>query len=219
MAAGQDRLKIKEVVIVEGKYDKNALAQVVDATIVTTGGFSLFKDKDLRSLLLRLAKERGVIVLTDADGAGLVIRSRLRGFLPPELVKHAYIPALEGVEKRKKQGGKEGLLGVEGMTPGVLRDALLNAGATKGDGLHRTVTKRDLYEWGLSGRPGSAKARQRVQEKLSLPKNLSAKALCEVLTMLGLYGEISAYITAYNEGGAEQPADIPYAEGEKNGGN
>ena len=193
MAAGENRLKIREVIIVEGKYDKNTLAQVVDATIVTTGGFSLFKDKDLRTLLLRLAKERGVIVLTDADGAGLVIRNRLRGFLPPEMVKHAYIPAIQGKEGRKKQAGKAGLLGVEGLSPEILRQAILNAGASESHGLIQTVTRKDLYEWGLSGAPNSAKLRQALQEKLELPKNLSSKALCEVLTMLGLYEQVRAY--------------------------
>jgi ribonuclease M5 len=193
MAVGETRLNIKEVIIVEGKYDKNTLSQVVDATIITTGGFSLFKDKDLRELLLRLAKERGVIVLTDADGAGLVIRNRLRGFLPPELVKHAYIPAQEGKEPRKKQAGKAGLLGVEGMSPDVLREILQKAGATEDQGERRAVTKQDLYEWGLSGLPDSAKRRKELQRKLNLPLNLSAKALCEVLTMLGLYGQVAAY--------------------------
>jgi ribonuclease M5 len=193
MAAGENRLKVKEVIIVEGKYDKNMLAQVVDATIVTTGGFSLFKDKALRLLLLRLAKERGVIVLTDADGAGLVIRNRLRGFLPADMVKHAYIPRREGKEGRKKTAGKEGLLGVEGMTPEILKAALQKAGATEGEGGTRIVTKRDLYDWGLSGGPNSAKLRKELQEKLDLPLNLSARALCEVLTMLGLYGDVRAY--------------------------
>jgi ribonuclease M5 len=193
MAAGENRLKINEVIIVEGKYDKNTLSQVVDATIITTGGFSLFRDKDLRTLLLRLAKERGVIVLTDADGAGLVIRNRLRGFLPPELVKHAYIPGLPGKEKRKKQAGKSGFLGVEGMTPEILRAAILNAGVTGREGEYRVVTRRDLYEWGLSGGPNSARLRRQLQEKLALPKNLSAKALCEVLTLLGLYEHVLAY--------------------------
>jgi len=193
MAACEGRLKIKEVIIVEGKYDKNVLSQVADATIITTGGFSLFKDKDLRALLLRLAKERGVIVLTDADGAGLVIRNSLRGFLPPEMVKHAYIPAIEGKERRKKEAGKAGLLGVEGISPEMLRQSLINAGATENHDTIRTVTKKDLYDWGLSGAPNSAKLRRELQEKLNLPKNLSSKALCEVITMLGLYEEVAAY--------------------------
>ncbi|MDR0326385.1 MAG: DUF4093 domain-containing protein [Oscillospiraceae bacterium] len=199
MAAGQARLKIKEVIIVEGKYDKNTLAQVIDATIITTGGFSLFKDKDLRALLLRLAKERGVIVLTDADGAGLVIRKHLRGLLPPEMVKHAYIPERFGKEPRKKQAGKTGLLGVEGMSPEVLRDIILKAGATGHEGERRAVTKKDLYEWGLSGGPNSAKVRKELQAKLDLPQNLSSKALCEVLTMLGLYDTAAAYSGRANE--------------------
>jgi ribonuclease M5 len=200
MAAGENRLVIKDVIIVEGKYDKNALSQVVDATIITTGGFSLFKDKDLRALLLRLAKERGVIVLTDADGAGLVIRNCLRGFLPPEYVKHAYIPGLPGKEKRKKRSGADGLLGVEGMTPEIIREALLNAGAAEREGEYRTVTRQDLYEWGLSGSPNSAKLRKELQAKLNLPKNLSSKALCEVLTLLGLYEQVPAYIEQERSG-------------------
>jgi ribonuclease M5 len=187
------RLKIKEIIIVEGKYDKNVLSQVADAAIITTGGFSIFKDKGLRALLLRLAKERGVIVLTDADGAGLVIRNSLRGFLPPENVKHAYIPAVEGKERRKKQAGKAGLLGVEGISPEMLREALIKAGATENHAPNRGVTKKDLYDWGLSGMPNSAKLRKELQEKLNLPKNLSSKALCEVITMLGLYEEVAAY--------------------------
>jgi ribonuclease M5 len=133
-------------------------------------------------------------VLTDADGAGLVIRSRLRGFLPPEMVKHAYIPGLPGKEARKKQAGKAGLLGVEGMTPELLRQALINAGATERGGERRVVSKYDLYTWGLSGKPNSAKLRKSLLEKLSLPGNLSAKALCEILTMLGLYEQAQAYI-------------------------
>ncbi|MDR0293160.1 MAG: DUF4093 domain-containing protein [Oscillospiraceae bacterium] len=183
-------MTIKEVIIVEGKYDKNALAQAVDATILTTGGVSLFKDKDLKKLLLRLARERGVIVLTDGDGAGLVIRNHLRGLLPPEQVKHAYIPPRQGKEPRKAKPGRAGLLGVEGMEPSVLRDALVRAGATPHEGEHRAVTKKDLYEWGLSGGVNSAILRKKLQAKLDLPQNLSAKALCEVLTMLGLYDRI-----------------------------
>jgi ribonuclease M5 len=153
---------------------------------MTTSGFSVFKDKDLRALLLRLAKERGVIVLTDADGAGLVIRSSLRGFLPPELVKHAYIPEQQGKEKRKKKAGKAGLLGVEGISPDILREVIIKAGATPHEGERKAVTKHDLYELGLSGGSNSAKLRKELQIKLGLPQNLSAKALCEVLTMLGI---------------------------------
>lgn len=181
-----EKLKIKEVLVVEGKYDKNALSQVVDATIVTTGGFALFKDKELRSLLIRLAKERGVIVLTDSDGAGLVIRNHINGLLPPETVKHAYIPPRQGKEPRKRKPGAEGLLGVEGVSPEDLRQALIRAGATEHEGDMKTVTKRDLFEWGLSGGPNSAKLRKQLQQTLGLPKNLSAKALCEVLTLLNV---------------------------------
>lgn len=190
MAACENRLKIREVILVEGKYDKNVLSQVVDATILTTGGFSIFRDKDLRALLIRLARERGIIVLTDSDGAGLLIRNHLRGLLPAEMVKHAYIPPRQGKESRKRRAGAEGLLGVEGMSPEVLREVLQSAGATPYGGTHKTVTKRDLFDWGLSGGANSAMLRKKLQKTLNLPQNLSAKALCEVLTALGLFDEI-----------------------------
>ncbi|MDR1693142.1 MAG: DUF4093 domain-containing protein [Oscillospiraceae bacterium] len=184
-----EKLKVKEVIIVEGKYDKNAVLQAVDGTVVTTGGFALFKDKELRSLLVRLARERGVIVLTDSDGGGLVIRNHIKGLLPPGTVRHAYIPPRPGKEPRKRKPGAEGLLGVEGVTPDEIRTALINAGATEPSQTEQAVqpvTKRDLYEWGLSGGVNSAKLRKELQKKLDLPGNLSAKALCEVLTLLGI---------------------------------
>jgi ribonuclease M5 len=187
-------MKVNEVIIVEGKHDKTTLAQAVDATIITTGGFSLFRDKDLRVLLRRLADERGVIILTDPDSAGFIIRNRLRGYLPADRVKHAYIPPRQGKERRKVMAGKEGLLGVEGMDRETLRSILQNAGATQPQAGYRAVTKHDLYEWGLWGTPNSAKIRKDLQKTLDLPENLSSKALCEVLTMLGLYERVSAYI-------------------------
>ena len=122
--------KIKEVIVVEGRYDKNTLAQVVDATVVTLGGFAVFNDKEKVAFLRRLAAERGLIVLTDSDGAGFVIRNYLKGALPKEQVKQAYIPDIHGKEKRKRAPGKEGKLGVEGMKPEVILEALRRAGAT-----------------------------------------------------------------------------------------
>ncbi len=190
MAAGETRIKIREVILVEGKYDKNTLSQVADATILTTRGFALFRDKKLRSLLIRMANERGIIVLTDSDGAGLLIRGHLRGILPPHTVKHAYIPQIPGKEKRKSQAGASGLLGVEGMTPEILTDTLIRAGATCGENPGSPVTKQDLYVWGLSGGVNSAILRRNLQKKLDLPQNLSAKALCEILTVLGLRDKI-----------------------------
>ena len=122
--------KVKEVIVVEGRYDKNALSQVVDATVITLGGFSVFNDKEKLAFLRRLAEKQGLIVLTDSDGAGFVIRNYLKGALPKELVKQAYIPDIYGKERRKRTPGKEGKLGVEGMKPDVLLAALARAGAT-----------------------------------------------------------------------------------------
>ena len=123
-------LRIREAIVVEGRYDKNTLSQMVDTVIVETSGFGIFKDKERLALLRRLAEKRGLIVLTDPDGAGFVIRSHLKGSIPPEQVKHAYVPDVYGKERRKRRGGKEGKLGVEGMRPEVLEAALRRAGAT-----------------------------------------------------------------------------------------
>ncbi len=183
-----DKLKVREVIVVEGKYDKNTLAQVVDGLIVTTDGFGIFKDPQRADLLRRLALARGVVVLTDADGGGLVIRNHLKGILPTDRVKMAYIPDVPGKERRKRAPGKEGKLGVEGMSPDVLRQVLLRAGATCENadeavkGKH--FTKADLFALGLSGTADAAQRRRALQRKLGLPENLSANALVEVLDAL-----------------------------------
>lgn len=122
--------KIKEVIVVEGRYDKNTLAQVVDATVVELGGFAVFHDAEKLALLRRLAESRGLILLTDSDGAGFVIRNHLKGALPRDKVKQAYIPDIAGKEKRKRRPGKEGKLGVEGMDPATLLSVLRRCGAT-----------------------------------------------------------------------------------------
>ena len=179
--------KIKEVIVVEGRYDKNTLSQVVDATIVDVGGFGVFNDAQTLTLLRRLAETRGVLILTDPDGAGFVIRNHLKGALPKEQVKHAYVPDVYGKEKRKKKGGKEGKLGVEGMKPDVLLDALRRAGATfEGEDTQNRgepITKADLLDAGLIG-AGSAARRRAIVKELSLPEHLSTNALLEVLGLL-----------------------------------
>ena len=174
--------------MVEGRYDKNALSQVVDATILETKGFGIFKDKAMATFLRRLAAERGLILLTDSDGAGFVIRSHLRGILPPEQVKHAYIPDIHGKERRKRQPGKEGKLGVEGMPPAVLLQALERAGATFEDTetTKRSgppITKADLMACGLAG-PGSVARRGALLKQLDLPEHLTANGLLEALNLL-----------------------------------
>ena len=181
-------LSIREAIAVEGRYDKNALAQVVKAVIVETAGFRVFKDREKLNLLRRLASQRGLIVLTDPDGAGLVIRNYLRGAIPPAQLKHAYIPEVWGKERRKRAPGKEGKLGVEGMSPQVLVQALLRAGATvegEQEVLPRgALTPADLFALGLTGTPDAAERRAALLRRLELPSHLSSKALLSVLNAL-----------------------------------
>ena len=178
--------RVREAIVVEGRYDKNTLSQVVDAVILETAGFGVFKDQERLALLRRLAQQRGIIVLTDSDGAGFVIRNFLKGAIPPEQVKHAYIPDIRGKERRKRAPGKEGKLGVEGMPPQLLLEALERAGATflDGDGPRSPrgeLTPAQLYVLGLTGRPDSAQRRQALLKRLDLPEHMSAKALLTVL--------------------------------------
>ena len=180
--------KVKEVIVVEGRYDKNALSQVVDATIVTLGGFSVFNDREKLAFLRRLADRQGLIVLTDSDGAGFVIRNYLKGALPAGKVKQAYIPDIYGKERRKRRAGKEGKLGVEGIRPEVLLEALRKAGATFEDAAptekKQPITKADLVLLGLSGGQDSAARRQALLKKLDLPEHLTANGLLEALNLL-----------------------------------
>ncbi len=176
---------IREAIVVEGRYDKIALENVVDTEIFTTEGFGIFRDREKMDLLRRVAEARGLIVLTDSDGAGLVIRNRLRGCISPDRLLHAYVPAVPGKERRKASGSREGILGVEGMTPEILREALRRAGARpEGEEPRRKVSKADLYAAGLSGRPGSAEKRRRILRALDLPANLSSSALLDAVNSL-----------------------------------
>lgn len=182
-------LKIKEAIVVEGRYDKNKLAQLVDTVILETSGFGIFKDKEQLALLRRIGEKRGLILLTDSDGAGFVIRNHLKGALPPDQVKHAYIPDCFGKERRKRKPGKEGKLGVEGMEPEVLLQALRRAGATILDEEEEReestpLTKADLFACGLSGGEGSREKRQALLKKLGLPAHLSPNAMLPVLSAL-----------------------------------
>jgi len=179
--------KVKEVIIVEGRYDKNALSQVVDATIIETGGFSVFNDKEKQQLIKKIAAARGIVVMTDPDGAGLVIRNFIKGCVPPEQLKIAYVPTVEGKERRKSSPSKEGLLGVEGMRPDILLEALIRSGATvDGESSDKCalITKADMYAKGLSGQTGSKEKRLALITKLGLPKHLSPDALLDILNVL-----------------------------------
>lgn len=178
--------KIKEAIVVEGRYDKNTLSQVVDTLILETAGFGIFKNPEQMELLRRAAQKRGLVVLTDSDGAGFVIRNRIRGTIPETMIKHAYIPDIYGKEKRKRQPGKEGKLGVEGMPPKVLEQVLRRAGATfvEEDGKNTEkagVTKADLFAAGLTGGADSGAKRKQLLKKLELPEHMSTNALLAVL--------------------------------------
>lgn len=181
-------VKIRQAIVVEGKYDQNTLSQLVDTTIFQTRGFGVMRDKALLELLRKAARTTGLIIFTDSDGAGFVIRNFLKGALPKEGVLHAYIPDIPGKEKRKRAPGKEGLLGVEGMTKEILLEALENAGADLGGEAAKkpgdTITKFDLYTAGLSGRPDSAAKRAALLEKLRFPAHMSANALLDALNLL-----------------------------------
>lgn len=179
-------IRVKEAIVVEGKYDKSALSSLVDGVILETKGFGIFRDKENMELLRRLARERGLIVLTDSDGAGFLIRGKLSSCIPPEQMKNAYIPDLYGKERRKARPSKEGKLGVEGMSQEVLLTALERAGATveRGSGKRNPVTKADLYALGLSGKADSAQKRKALQRRLGLPERLSANGLLEVINAL-----------------------------------
>ena len=179
--------RIQEAIVVEGRYDKNTLSQVVDTLILETNGFGLFRDPERMALLKKAAEKRGLIVLTDSDGAGFVIRNRIKGSIPAHQVKHAYIPDVYGKEKRKRKPGKEGKLGVEGMPPQVIEQVLRRAGATFQDSepadadAHTLLTKADLFAAGLTGGEGSAARRLELLKRLELPEHMSANALLAVL--------------------------------------
>ena len=181
-------IKIREAIVVEGRYDKNTLSQIVDAPILETSGFGIMKDKAQLELLRKVANTRGLIVFTDSDGAGFVIRNFLKGTIPSEQLKHAYIPDIYGKEKRKSTPGKEGKLGVEGMRPDVIVDALRKAGATiEGQTQSRTagnITKQDLMELGLSGGKDSSEKRKKVLKILQLPERMSSNAMLQALNLL-----------------------------------
>lgn len=199
-------LKIREAIVVEGRYDKNTLAQIVDAPILETKGFGLFKDPKQLELLRSVAKKRGLIVLTDSDGAGFVIRNHIKSAIPAKYLKHAYIPDVAGKEKRKAAPGKEGKLGVEGMSPEVLLSALKNAGATiEGESTAREndqITKQDFVEFGLSGGLNASERRKRLQNRLHLPEHMSANALLQALNLLLSREELAEIVREWdNENG------------------
>lgn len=180
-------VKIQEAIVVEGRYDKNTLSQIVDAPIFQTDGFHIHKDKAMVQLLRSIAQKRGLIVLTDPDGAGFVIRNFLKNCIPAEQLKHAYIPDVYGKERRKTAPGKEGKLGVEGMPPQVILESLRNAGATilgENSPIPWEITKSDFVDLGLSGGMNSSALRKKVLKALHLPEHMSSNAMLQALNLL-----------------------------------
>lgn len=196
-------IKIREAIVVEGRYDKNTLSQIVDAPILETSGFGIMKDKQQLALLRNVAANRGLIVFTDSDGAGFVIRNYLKGAIPAGQLKHAYIPDILGKEKRKTTPGKEGKLGVEGMRPEVIVDALRNAGATiEGETVIRTVgtiTKQDFMDLGLSGGANSKEKRLKLLKELDLPEHTSSNALLQAVNLLMDINELRKILGANDD--------------------
>lgn len=194
-------VKIREAIVVEGRYDRNTLSQIVDAPIFETSGFGIFKNKEQLALLRAVAEKRGLIVFTDSDGAGFVIRNHIKSAIPGKYLKHAYIPDLYGKEKRKDKPGKEGKLGVEGMTPEIILSALRASGATLEEEASETpstaaITKQHMMELGLSGTADSSRKRARLQKRLGLPEHMSANALLQALNLLYTTDELSDLVKA-----------------------
>ena len=190
-------VKIREAIVVEGRYDKNTLSQIVDAPILETSGFGIFKDKKQMALLRQVAQKRGLIVFTDSDGAGFVIRNHIKSAIPGKYLKHAYIPDILGKERRKAAPGKEGKLGVEGMTREVILEALRKSGATiEGEETlpTRQITKQDLMDLGLSGGADASAKRLALLKKLNLPEHMSANAMLQALNLLCSPDELRKYM-------------------------
>jgi len=195
-------IKIKEAIVVEGRYDKNTVSQIVDTCIIETSGFGIFSDSEKIALLRRIAEKRGLIILTDSDGAGFVIRNYLKGSLGTENIRHAYIPGIAGKEKRKKRASKEGIIGVEGMKPETIIEALKRAGATfEGDNYthnDKWITVSDMYRFGLTGGKNSAKKRKALKDSLNLPDKLSLSALLDVMNLTFSKEEGEEFISQFN---------------------
>ena len=190
-------VRIQEAIVVEGRYDKNTLSQIVDAPIFETAGFGIFNNKEQMVLLRRVAQSRGLIVFTDSDGAGFLIRNRIKSAIAPEFLKHAYIPDIPGKERRKSAPGKEGKLGVEGMSPEIILEALRRAGATfeeNGSRVTGGITKQDMAALGLSGGANSSTMRAKLIKALDFPVHMSANALLQALNLLYTLEELSEIV-------------------------
>lgn len=194
-------IKLEQPVIVEGKYDKITLENLIDALIIPTEGFGIFKNKEKCDMIRALAQKYGVIVMTDSDSAGNMIRAYIKKIVGNSRIINVYIPCLKGKEKRKTAYSKEGFLGVEGMSPEVLKAALERSGI-KGREIaakEKQITKTDMFEWGLSGGENSADLRKKLLKHLCLPENLSPNAMLDILNTLFTHGEFVEVVTKWQK--------------------
>lgn len=192
-----NKLELKEAVIVEGRYDKIKLSEIIASPVIETGGFRIFKDKEKQSLIRQIAERRGILIMTDVDSAGFVIRNFMRGIVPESQIKHAYIPTIEGKENRKAEPSKENKLGVEGIDRDMLIESIRKSGAQIiGEETHESseITKADFYDYGLSGREESANLRIRILADLGLPEYLTANAMIAALNCLFTKEGFEAYL-------------------------
>lgn len=189
-------IHIKQAIIVEGRYDVNKIKQIFDTVVIETKGFGIFNDKEKLALIRRIAAERGIVILTDSDGAGFVIRNYLRGAVPKEQVRHVYIPQIAGKERRKTKGSKEGTLGVEGVPNEIILQAFHNAGIECLPERENKpeITKADFYEWGLAGTAGSREKRKKLLKALNLPQHMTANALLEFINAVTDYESVKLEI-------------------------
>ena len=196
-------ISVKEAIIVEGRYDKIKLSSIVDTPVIETNGFRVFKDKEKQNLIRQIANKRGILILTDSDSAGFVIRNFLKGSVPVDKVKHGYSPQLSGKEKRKAEMSKEGFLGVEGVSEKVIIEAIRKSGATilneESKGRTGGITKTDFYELGLSGKENSAILRSKILKKMNMPSYLTANGMIAALNCLYSFEELKEIVNTIDK--------------------
>lgn len=193
-------IKIKQAIIVEGKYDKIKLSSILDAVIITTNGYGIFKDKEKLSLIRYYAEKTGIIILTDSDSSGFKIRGYLKGAIPKGSIKHVYIPDIFGKEKRKEKPSAEGKLGVEGIKAEIILEAFRKAGISADESINEPdITSIVFYETGLSGGANSSLLRKKLQKRLGLPELMSSSALMEVLNTMMNASELAETVSQIKE--------------------
>lgn len=198
-------LKIDKVIIVEGKYDKIRLENIIDALILITNGFGIFKDKEKKELIKLLAEKHGIVIITDSDSAGMLIRSHLKGIVSNEKITNIYLPQIKGKEKRKRRAAAEEFLGVEGISDEIILSALnkANIDAQKIEKNERKIEKRDFVSWGISGGEKSAVKRKKLLAFLGLPDNISSNSFLEIANSLYGYDKFANEVEKWKQGQAE----------------